>query len=70
VRDQGIKQQLLLRGSKTLSKALRQTLGLEIAKLTVTSSIRPWKTSVRSLLRSQPTHKQKKRLPVAYMLAV
>jgi hypothetical protein len=37
--DRGIKQQPLLGGKKTLNKAFRQTLGLEVVKLTVGSSI-------------------------------
>jgi hypothetical protein len=35
MRDQGIKQQLLLISNKTLNKALKQTLELEVVELTV-----------------------------------
>jgi hypothetical protein len=43
--DQRIKQQLLLGGKRTLNEALRETIGLEIIKLVVRSSVTLWKTS-------------------------
>jgi hypothetical protein len=46
--DRGIIQQLLLGGKRTLNEALRQTLGLEVVKLTVGSSVRLRKTSDRT----------------------
>jgi hypothetical protein len=46
--DQGIKQQLLLGGKRTLTKALRQTPELEVIKLALGYSIRLWKTSDRT----------------------
>jgi hypothetical protein len=68
-RDQRVKQQLLLGSKRTLSEALR-SLGPEVVKLTVGSSIVPQKTSVRTLWRSQPTPKQKKRPLTAYVLVL
>jgi hypothetical protein len=38
-----MEQQLLMGSKRTLNETLRQILQLEIAKLTVGSSIRPWK---------------------------
>jgi hypothetical protein len=53
IRDWGIIRQVLLGDEKTLHDALRQTLELEIIKLVLRSSIRLWKTSDRTLWRSQ-----------------
>jgi hypothetical protein len=43
IREQSMKQQLHLRGNKTLNEGLRQTLELQVVKLAVWSSIRLWK---------------------------
>jgi hypothetical protein len=69
IRDQGIKQQLLLGGKKTL-EAFMQTLEVEAVKLTVRLSIRFWKTSDRALWRRRTPLKRKKSLPTAYVLAL
>jgi hypothetical protein len=45
IEGRSIKQQLLLEGSNTLIEALRQTLGLEVIRLTVGSSMELWKMS-------------------------
>jgi hypothetical protein len=52
IRDRGTEQQLLLEGNKTL-EALRQTLGLDVLKLTVVSSVRFWKTSDSAVWKGQ-----------------
>jgi hypothetical protein len=54
IRNCGIRQQLLLGGSKTPIEGLRQTQVLEGIKLTVGSSIRLRKASDRALWRSRP----------------
>jgi hypothetical protein len=53
MRDRSIKQQLLLGGKRTLNEAPKETLWLEVIKLTVGSCIRVWKTSDRALWRSR-----------------
>jgi hypothetical protein len=57
-------------GKKTLNKTLRQTMGLEVIKLTVRSSTQLQKMSDRALCRSWPPPKRKKRLPTVYVLAL
>jgi hypothetical protein len=61
IREQSIKWQLLLGGRRILSEALRQTLKLEVINLAVGSPVRLPKTSDRTLRRSQPLPKRKKR---------
>jgi hypothetical protein len=56
------KQELRLGNTELFYEAFVQIIVLEIAKRTVRSSVRNGKTSVRTLLRSRPPPKQKKRL--------
>jgi hypothetical protein len=53
----GIRQELHLGGKRTLTKAVRQTLDLEVLMLAVGSSIKLEKTSDTALWRSQPPPK-------------
>jgi hypothetical protein len=53
IRGWNIKWQLRLGGKRTL-EVLRQTLGLEVIKVTDGSSIRPQKANDRALWRSRP----------------
>lgn len=59
--ERSIKQWILLGDNKTLSKALWQTLEVDIVDLTVGFSTRLWKLSDRLLWRSQLAPKWKKR---------
>jgi hypothetical protein len=61
-KDRGIKRQLRL-GSKRALKTLTKTQELDVVKLAIGSSIWLRKTSVRTLWRSWPPPKRKKRLP-------
>jgi hypothetical protein len=54
IADRGLKQQPLPEGKKTLIEALRQTLELEVVKLTIRFFTRLRKTSDRALWRSRP----------------
>jgi hypothetical protein len=65
-----MKQQLLLGGKRTLNKAFRQALVLEVLKLTAGSSIGLQKMSDSALWRSQHPPKRNKRPPMAYVLAL
>jgi hypothetical protein len=55
--DPHIKIHLLLGGEITVNKALRQTVQLEVIRLAVMSSIRPWKMSDLALWMSWPPPK-------------
>jgi hypothetical protein len=69
IRDQGIKQQVLLGGKRTINETFRQTLELEVLTLAVWSSFRLQKTSHRTLWKCQPSPKRKKKLLTVYMPA-
>jgi hypothetical protein len=61
IRDRDLKEQLCLRKERTSDRILGKTIGLEIVKRTVGSSIRIRKTSVNILCKGQPRLKWKKR---------
>jgi hypothetical protein len=65
IRSQGLKQQLHLGNNETFYEALEQTIELEIVKRTIAYSVRIRKTSVKTLWRSRPPPKRKKRLLAA-----
>jgi hypothetical protein len=62
IRDRGLRWGLHLGSRETFYEALRQIISLEVAKQAVKSSVRLRKASVKTLWRSQPPSKQKKRL--------
>jgi hypothetical protein len=61
IRNQGLKQQLCLGSKEIFYAVLRQTTGLEFTNRIARSSIRIPKTSVKTLWRSWPPPKWKKR---------
>jgi hypothetical protein len=61
IKDQDLKEHLCLRKERTSGRIFRQTIELEITKLTVGTSIGLWKMNVRTLCRDQPPPKRKKR---------
>jgi hypothetical protein len=63
--DRGLKQQLRLGGKGSVNETLRQTIVLKVIKLAAGSCIRIPKMSVKTLCRSRPPPKRKKRLPTA-----
>jgi hypothetical protein len=65
IRDQGLRQQLCLGSNKTFYEALGQIIGLEVMKQAVEFAIGLQKMSVKTLWRSQPPPKGKKRLHTA-----
>jgi hypothetical protein len=69
MRDWGTKQELFLGGKGTLIKALRQTLGLEVIKMAVGSSIGLQKTSDRALWRAGPIPNERTNgnMPTGYL---
>jgi hypothetical protein len=59
------KEQLHLRKERTFGRIFGKTIGLEIVKRRVGSSVRIRKTSVKTLWRSRPMPKRKKGLHTA-----
>jgi hypothetical protein len=60
IRDRGLKQQLRLRRKGNVNEALKETIALEVVKLAASSSV------TKTLWRSRPPPKRKKRLLAAY----
>jgi hypothetical protein len=65
VGDQSLKQQLRLGSKRNVNEPLRQTIVLEVIKLTARSSVKVPKMSVKTLWRSWPPPKRKTRLLIA-----
>jgi hypothetical protein len=60
IRNRDLRQQLCLESKGGFNETVRQTLGLEVMKWVVKSSITLWKMSDRTLWGSTPPPKQKK----------
>jgi hypothetical protein len=65
IRDRDLKQQLTLGSKGDINEIFRQILRLEIAKKIARFSARIRKMSVKTLWRSRPPSKRKKRLQTA-----
>jgi hypothetical protein len=70
IRDRGLKQQLRLGSKENFKEALERTIVFKIVKLAAGSSVRIKKMSVKTLWRSRPPSKRKKRLPTTGVLAM
>jgi hypothetical protein len=65
INGEGERQQLCLGNKETFYEVLGQTIGLEIVRHTIRSSVRIRKTRVKTLWKSRPPPMPKKRLLAA-----